>query len=107
MEEETNDVADNEGDLSTRVEDRATRDLIVVAIVTLNQRALGEDEVERESGQGERGEEAHPNENRVGLDHATVSDHRANKSVRRSPCQRQDDRQEKARWTGELTRKER
>jgi hypothetical protein len=75
MEEETNDVADNEGNLSTRAEDRATRDLIVVAIVTLDQRALGEDEVECECGQGERGEEAHPDENRVGLDHATVSDH--------------------------------
>jgi len=83
MEEETDDVADNEANLSTRAENRATRDLIVAAIVTLDQRALGEDEVECECGQGERGEEAQPNENRVGLDHATVSDHRANKSEKR------------------------
>lgn len=84
MEEEANNVANDETDFSTRAEDRAARDLVVVAVVTLNQRALGEDEVECKSGQGQRREEADPNENRVGFDHATVSDHRANESTGRS-----------------------
>ena len=78
MEEEANDVAEDETDFSASAENRATRDLVVVAIVTLNQSALGEDEVEGKCGQGERGEEANPDKNRVGFDHATVSDHRAN-----------------------------
>jgi len=83
MEEEANHVANDETDFSARAEDRTTRDLVVVAVVTLNQRALGEDEVECKSGQGQRREEAQPNENRVGFDHATVSDHRANEPEKR------------------------
>lgn len=75
MEEEANNVTDDEANLSTSVEDRATRNFVVAAIVTLDQRALGEDEVERECRQRDRGEEAYPNENRVCFDHATVSDH--------------------------------
>lgn len=63
MEEEANDVADDETDFSACAEKRATGDLIATAVLTLNQRALGEDEVECESGQNERGEEADPNEN--------------------------------------------
>jgi len=83
MEEESDDVADDKTDLSTRAENRATRNLVVVTIVTLNQRALGKDEVEGECGQGERGEEANPNEDRVGFDHATVSDNRTNEPEQR------------------------
>lgn len=58
MEEKANNVTDDKANLSTRVEDRATGNFVVVAIETLNQRALGEDEVERECRQCERGEEA-------------------------------------------------
>jgi len=83
MDEKTNDVDDDETDFSTRTENRVARDLVVVLIVALNQRALGEDEIEREHGQGERGEEAHPNENRVGFDHAAVSNHRTDESEER------------------------
>lgn len=83
MEEKANNVTDDKSNLSTSVEDRATGNFVVVAIVALNQRALGEDEVERESRQRERGKEAYPNENRIGLDHATVSDNRANEPEKR------------------------
>lgn len=58
MEEKANNVTDDKSNLSTSVEDRATGNFVVVAIVALNQRALGEDEVERERRQRERGEEA-------------------------------------------------
>ena len=46
--------------------------------------AVGEHEVGRENGQGEGEQEADPDENRVGLDHAAVSNHRANESAHRS-----------------------
>ena len=81
LEEETDNVADDKADLSAGGEHRATRDLVEVIVVTLNQRALGEHEVERESSQAEREEEAQPDEERVGLDHATVSNHRADESA--------------------------
>jgi hypothetical protein len=84
VEEETNDITDNETDLPTRAEDRTTRDFVATAVVAIDQRALGEDEVEGKDGQREGGEEAQPDENRVGLDHAPVSDHRANESAERS-----------------------
>jgi len=83
MEEEANNVADDETDFSTRTENRATRDLVVAAVVTLDQRALGEDDVECKCSQGEREEEAHPNEGRVGFNHTAVSGHRANESEKR------------------------
>jgi len=83
MEEETDNVPDDEPDFSTRRENRATRNLGVVLIITLNQRALGKDEVERERSQRKRRKEAHPDENRVGLDHATVSNHRTDESEER------------------------
>ena len=85
MEEESDDIADDETDFSTGAENGAARNLVVAAVVTLDYRALGEDEVEGECGQGERGEEADPNENRVGFDHATVSDHRPNEPAREIP----------------------
>ena len=81
MEEETNDVADDENDLPTGGENRTTSNFVAAAIVALNQRALGEYEVECECGQSQRGEEAHPNEDRVSLNHTTVSDNRANEST--------------------------
>lgn len=53
MEEEANDIADDETGFSTRVEKRATRDLVVAAVIALNQRAVGENEIECKSGQDE------------------------------------------------------
>ena len=84
LDEKTENVSDDETDLSTLSEHRATRNLLKVIIVALNQGALGEHEVERECGQGEREEEGDPDESRVCLDHATVSNHRADESTRGS-----------------------
>ena len=53
MEEETYDVADDEDDLPTSGENRTTSNFVAAAIVALNQRALGEYEVERECGQSQ------------------------------------------------------
>jgi len=75
LEEETENANDGECNLSTRVEQRATRNLFEVLVVTLNQRALGEHEVERERSQADGEEEAEPDENRISLDHATVSNY--------------------------------
>lgn len=75
LEEKANNVADDEADLSTRVEHRATRNFLEILVVALNQGTLGEHEVEGESGQGEREEETDPDESRVGPDHTTVSNH--------------------------------
>jgi len=75
LEEKTNDAADDQANLSTRVEYFATINLVEILVVTLNQRALGERDIARERGQSEGEEEAEPDEERVGLDHATVSNH--------------------------------
>lgn len=75
IDEKTDDVADEETDLSTRAEYRTARNFLEVLVVALNQVALGEHEVGRENGQGEGEQEADPDENRVGLDHAAVSNH--------------------------------
>jgi len=75
LEEKAKNGTENEADLSARVEHRATSDFVEVLVVTLDQGTLGEHEVERESSQAEREEEADPDENRVDLDHATVSNH--------------------------------
>jgi hypothetical protein len=83
LDEKTENVSDDETNLSTLSEHRATRNLLKVAIVALNQGALGKHEVECECGQGDREEEADPDETRVCLDHATVPNHRANESEER------------------------
>jgi len=83
LEEKTDNVADDETNLPVRGEHRATRDLIEAVVVALDHRALGKHDVEGESGQGDREEEADPDEDRVGLDHATVSNHRTDESKER------------------------
>jgi len=91
MEEKTNDVDDDEPDLPTSAENRAASNFLAVAIDALDQRALGEDEVERECSQTQRGEEAHPNEDGVSLNHTTVSDYRANESKERDESDESED----------------
>jgi len=83
IDEKADDIADEETDLSARAEYRTARNLVEVLVVALDQAALGEHEVGREDGQGEGEQEADPDENRVGLDHAAVSNHRANESEKR------------------------
>jgi hypothetical protein len=90
IDEKADDIADEETDLSARAEYRTARNLVEVLVVALDQAALGEHEVGREDGQGEGEQEADPDENRVGLDHAAVSNHRANESA--------------CRWSGKQTR---
>lgn len=84
IDEKTDDIANEESDLSSRTEYRTTRNLLEILVVALNQATLGEHEVGRENGQGEGEQEADPDENRVGLDHAAVSNHRTNESACRS-----------------------
>jgi len=75
IDEKTDDVADEETDLSSRAEYRTTRNLLEVLVVALNQVTLGEHEVGRENSQCKGEQEADPDENRVGFDHAAVSNH--------------------------------
>jgi len=75
LEEKTNDAADDQANLSARVEYFTTIDFVEILVVTLNQRALGKRDIARECGQAEGEEETEPDEERVGLDHATVSNH--------------------------------
>lgn len=86
LDEESENVSNDERDLSTRIEHRATSNLFQVFIQALDQGALGEHEVEHESSQAEREEEADPDESRVCPDHATVSDYRADESMGGSRC---------------------
>jgi hypothetical protein len=81
LEEKSNNVGDDETDFSAGAKHCTARNLIEVLVETLNQRALGKHEVEREPSQAEREEEAEPDEEGVGFDHAAVSNHRPNEST--------------------------
>jgi len=83
LEEKSNNVGDDETDFSAGAKHCTARNLIEVLVETLNQRALGKHEVEREPSQAEREEEAEPDEEGVGFDHAAVSNHRPNESKER------------------------